>query len=423
MPINQQAPNSQSVTEDIESISNLIERSVDSIDELSISSLYAESAGRTPAGKFLRERAVMLRGLVNEIDRPILKGFATQMLDTMAGWFEDPEVLCCLINAIWTSYQASQEQQGKTGFSVDLKVADTDFGDWLDTLIVFIDFIIAFLTRDLKQLVLFIPDFIKELFGAVMGAILLILQETLYTIRDSVLQSVLDWIDESVDAGALWAGCLPMQQFLDIIKRYVSDYGLFAEIMAKIRGWLSGKKSDWSKQAASLVGNTKDLEFLYWLRDLLIKLKQAVINFDLCVEYAYVPDNNYAGDPATPPDIDVPPPPLGDDSYNGNPDAPASQRVPLIVGDDGRTVTISETDSRLKDGDIPTTSDRNNRAQNGTYISRLSNDSIANFIKQNYGFSNDVVEQAMNRTTDGCPGFPGDEDLKSYLERIRNRNI
>ena len=417
MPISQQGPNPQSVTDNIESLSNLIERSVDSVDGLSLQSLYSESAGRTQTGKFLRERATMLRGLVNEIDKPVLKGFATEMINTMAGWFEDPEVLCCLINAIWTSYQSTKNQSGKQGLAYNLQVADTDFGAFLDTLIVFIDFIIAFITRDLKTLVFFIPDFIKEIFGTLMGAILLILQETLYTIRDSVLQSILDWIDESVEADALWAACLPMQQFIDIIKRYVSDYGLFAEIMAKIRGWLSGKKIKWRMQAEQLVPTTKDLEFLMWLRDLLVKLKTAVINFDLCVEYAYVPDNNYAGDPNDPAPIVVPPPPLDSDDAIVNSDAPAEKRVPVIIGDDGRTVTISDTDSRIKDSDL-----KNNRLHNGTYISRLSNDSIRNFVQNNYGFSGNVVEQALKRTTDGCPGFPGDQDLKSYLDRIRNRN-
>lgn len=412
MPANQQSANPNNINEDIQSVSRIIEQSIDAVDNLSIQSLYSQTAGRTQVGTYLRERATILRGLVNEIDRPILKSFANDMISTMAGWFEDPEVLCCLINALWVAYQENEP----LAESRESKLADSKFGEFLDKLIAFIDLIIAFLTQDLKKLVFFIPDFIKEIFSALMGAILLVLQETLYTIRDSVLQSILDWIDDSVDGGSLWAQCLPMQQFLDILKKHVHDYGLFAELMEKIRGFVSGKKSSFGQMAKELVPNAKDLEFLFWMRDLLVKLKQAVVNFELCVEYAYVPNNTYANDPVDPAATNAADLTLDPNNAVVNPDAPPEARVPLIVSDDGQTVVLSDTDARLRTGDLQT-------SINGTYITRLSNDSVANFIKNNYGFSNSVVEQAMNKVTDGCPGFPGGQELKDYLDRIRNRNL
>jgi len=421
---NQQQPNPNNITENLDSISNILEQSSDAINDLSIGSLYSSTLGnrRTRIGKFLNERSAILRGLVNEIDKPILKSFATEMLNTMAGWFNDPEVLCCLINAIWISYQTTINPNSQE--KIELMIADTGFGKFLDTLIVFIDFMIAFISRDLRKIIIFIPDFIKEIFGALMGAILLLLQETLYTIRDSILQSIMDWIDDSVKGGSLWAGCLPFQQFLDIIKKYISDYGLFDEIMDKIRGFVAGERSSWKRQLdAALIAQNKNLEFLRWFRDLLVKLKQAVINFDLCVEYAYIPDNVYAGDPAESSNTNAADIILDPDSALVNPDAPAGQRVPLIVGDDNRTVTVGDTDSRLKDSDFGSTDPRNKLAQNGTYIARLSNDSVANFIKQNYGFSGDSIEQSMKKVSDGCAGFPGGQDLKNYLDRIRNKNI
>ncbi len=420
MQANQKQANPESISTDIESVSRLLNQSVDNLSELSLQSLYSNASGRTRSGKFLREKAVLLRGLVNEIDRPILKSFATDMINTMAGWFDDPEVLCCLINAIWTSFQATKTQT--VGLKEKLTIGDTGFGSFLDMLIVFVDFIIAFITRDLKQIVLFIPDFIREIFGAVMGSILLLLQETLYTIRDSLLQSLLDWVDDSVDSDSLWAKCLPMQQFLNLIKTYISDYGLFAEVMEKIRGWLSGKKTDWSMKAEKLVPMTKDLEFLRWFRDLLVKLKRAVINFELCVEYAYVPNNTTTNGGSTEPsqityrDVAL------NTSAVTTTNTLAKQRVPLIVGDDNKTITISDKDSRIRDDDILRTTNNTRTTNNGTYISRLSNDSIVNFVKNNYGFSSDVVEQSLKKVSDGCPGFPGGQELKSYLDRIRNRN-
>lgn len=420
MAANQQQSNLNNINNEIESISNIIEQSSDAINNLSLGSLYSTATGRTRVGKYLSERAAILRGLVNEVDNPIIKGFANEMLQTMAGWFNDPEVLCCLIQAIWVSYQSTVNPDNEE--RVELTIADTEFAKYIDRLIVFIDFIIAFVSRDLRNIVSFIPDFIKEIFGALMGAILLLLQETLYTIRDSVLQSIMDWIDEKVQGGSLWAGCLPFQQFLDIIKKYLHDYGLFDEIMDKIRGFVSGKKNSFRK-ALPLVAQTKTLEFLKWFRDLLVKLKQATINFDLCVETAYVPDNTYADDPVDPTDTNAADTTLDPDSATVNPNVAAEERVPLIVGDDNKTVTISDNDSRIRDGDLPITDARNRRSQNGAYIRRLSNDSIANFIANNYDFSQAAVEQALKKSTDGCPGFPGGQDLSNYLNRIRNRNI
>jgi len=418
MAANQQQANPNSINQDIESVTRIIDQADDAINNLSLQSLYSTTAGVTPAGRYLSERAVILRGLVNEIDKPILKSFATEMLNTMAGWFNDPEVLCCLINAIWISYQSTINPKNQE--TRELIIADTGFGKFLDKLLVFTDFILAFISRDLQAIIIFIPDFIKEIFGALMGAILLLLQETLYTIRDSVLQSIMDWIDESDDASKLWTKCLPFQQFLDIVKTYVSDYGLFDEIMDKIRGFLSGKKSYWSKQA-DIVAQNKNIEFLKWFRDLLINLKRAVVNFDLCVEYAYIPDNKYAGDPDDPSDTNAADIILDPDLGLVNPEVLAKQRVPIIVGDDNKTITLSDTDSRIRF--TQTTDERNRQAQNGTYIARLSNDSIASFIKNNYGFSGDAVEQSMKKATDGCAGFPGGQDLKNYLDRIKNRNI
>lgn len=421
MAANQQGPNPSTINGEIESVTNLLTSSIDEINNLSLQSLYSNTAGRTPVGRFLRERATLLRGLVNEVDNPILKSFATEMLDTMSGWFNDPEVLCCLIQAIFETYQASVNPDNQE--IVTLSLEDTEFGDFLDKLIAFIDLIIAFVSRDLRSIVFFIPDFIKEIFGALMGAILLVLQETLYTIRDSVLQSILDWIDESVDGGQLWAACLPFQQFLDILKKYVSDYGLFAEIFEKIRGFISGKKSSFSREARLLAQLNKDLEFLRWFRDLLVKLKRAVVNFDLCVEHTYIPDNTYAEDPDESTPTDAADVVLTPDEYASNTEVPPDQKVPIVVSDDGRTVAISDTDARLRAGDLPISDNpAQARTQNGAYITRLSNDSVANFIKNNYDFSPEVVEQAINKVSADCPGFPGGRDLKNYLDRIRNRN-
>jgi len=216
------------------------------------------------------------------LDVPILKGLAIDMLSVMANWFHDPKVICCLIQAIWSTYAISAFKNKQNTFSL----VDTKFGDYLDTLISFLDLIIILLSNDIRKFVFFIPDFIKEITSGVMGAILLVMQETLFALRDSVINTILNWINSGIDNGNVWAKCLPFKQFLDVIKKYISDYGFIANIMEKIKGWVAGLQLKWGTHA-KIVPNVNDLEFLYWLRDLLIKLKNALINFDLCVDYSF----------------------------------------------------------------------------------------------------------------------------------------
>lgn len=368
-------------------------------------------------GRNLSIRVELLRGMVNKVDRPILRQMGVDMLSIMAAWLQDPEILCCLIHAIWSSYTTAMGEPER-----QLRIADTKFGQFLDMFITMIDLIIILLTDDIRKFSLFFPDIIKELVNGILGAILLVLQETLYALRDSVVAVIFHWLD-SRDTQATWARCLPVKDLLNILKKYVHDHGLLATLFEKIKGFTSGLRMEWAANA-QLPVNAKDLEFLYWLRNLLIKLKQAVLNFDFCVDYEFVAPSDSA-----------------DQAQVG------AQRVatadvrrtetPIFtqVADNDRTQGYTTGADGTVIVDPTAVAD-----DNGVWISRVSNSFIREFLHKEYDLPYDAIDNTITRTTaantvqgtqvsgttaqaiqDLCSFTPTAKETLSWMLNIRNR--
>jgi hypothetical protein len=374
-------------------LSQILDIGADKLQNVSINDLTLGSTSR-----FLAERSKLLSSTIGLVDKPILKGLATDMINVMSGWLSNPETLCCIIQGLWSIHTDSNKTY---------TLQDTKFGDFLDSLIAFIDLIIVLLTQDIRKLVIFFPDFIKEIMKMVMGAILLLIQETLFAVRDSVINTLLEWLRSKSNTGdKIWAQCLPLSQMLKIIQRYISDYGIIADLMEKIKGWVSGQKSD-ASDLAKVLPNIKDLEFLKWLRDLLVKLKQATINFDLCVEQEFFPN-------------DVVPALTG--STNNDPITIATGQqlirgpvpiaaIPNIMSFDNGQIAVNG--SKIPVGDQ--TPD-----QLGKWRSRISQDSIVTFGEKYMGIPREIMENAYTKISDQdiggllgpnssnldpCPGF------------------
>lgn len=412
------APNSHSANSqpDIEGFSRGLEDAIGRVGSITVRDVLGISLFERVTQKNVNE-TVILKDMISKIDQPILKGLAMDTITVLSNWFNDPETVCCLIQGIWSMYAASNETP-----PTDFRLADTDFVKWLDVLISFIDLIIVLLTSDLKKLELFIPDFIKEITNAIIGAILLVLQETLFALRDSIINRILAEIDDAADQNSIWAKCLPLQQLLDVIKRYVSDYGLFAELFEKIKGFISGKVGDFGRlKDLGLPKNVRDLEFLYWFRDLLLKLKQATLNFDLCVFYGNAatggntnpeddPDNSVGNGGI-----------LASDSQIRRPNPSEVQGLKLAA--DG---TILEDRAQARENTIPI----------------LTNSSVRTFLNKYYGFPLDVVDNVLTGTTSDdnvqgtninsnrisdinadCPNSPSPEEIVKWALRVRNRNL
>lgn len=435
MPLSNKQPNSQI---DIDQFSSNADALFQNALQPSISKLLD-----TP-GRLLSERMELLRHQANEIDRPILKQFATDMVSVMSSWLDDPEVLCCLIQGIWSAYTSTKEEIDD--FRREISLNQTEFGKFIDTMITFIDFIIVFLTQDIKKLSLLIPDIIKELMDSIMGMVLLIIQETLFSLRDSAIGKIFGWMDEW-DTNKVWSKCLPLKQMIDILKRYVHDYGLLANLLEKIKGFTSGKKSDWAKRSKLALSNAKDLEFLYWLRDLLMKLKKAMINFDFCIEYEFV------ARPLGEDDGDGFGPGAGDDGFHSDLPANGLGKSNTRDPDISQGYGVASDNTILIDNDPKTNNDKyqtsdNNVGSNnsnietsdGRYITRVSNSFIREFIHKEYGIPYEVIENTITRGSssdhiqgtnvtsdyenvilDRCSNTPTGQEIVRFMLNLKNR--
>lgn len=415
MALQTQGPNSQI---DIDQFSTGVRTVFNTIENPSISNITGLIG--TP-GKELQKRASLLSQMVNDLNNPILKGLATDMISVMTSWLEDPKVLCCLIQGIWAAYVAKNE---KLTVSASLKLADTGFGKFLDHLITLIDFIIILLTQDIKRIVFFIPDFVKEIMTAVMGAVLLLIQEVSFALRDSILEIIFVWID-TWDTEKTWSKCLPLKQMINILKKYIHDYGILAEIFEKTKGYVAGLRMKFNPLAKTLVPNIKDLEFLYWLRDLFIKLKRAALNFDLCVDYEFVPS-------------------AGTTDKNNNNQILKTRYISDIINPNQENLGDIKTQQGYtigSDGTILVDKDNLNN-NNGNWVPRLSNSFLREFIHKEYNIPYDVIDNTITRGTSGdniqgtlinsssaftiqdrCSNTPSSEDAVQWILNLRNRLI
>lgn len=407
MAINQ-GPNSKLDLDQFSTGVNNVFNAIDHPDILKILS--------TP-GKELKKRSKLLSEMVNNLNRPILKVMANDMISVMVSWLDDPQILCCLIQGIWSAYVA---RNVKLNESSTIKLADSDFGKFLDHMISFLDFIIIFLTQDIKRITFFIPDFVSEIMTAIIGAILLLIQETAFALRNSVLSVIFEWID-SWDSEKVWSKCLPLKQMINVLKKYIHDYGLLADIFEKIKGYVSGLRSKFEPLSKTLVPNIKDLEFLYWLRDLFVKLKRATLNFDLCVDYEFTPT-------AIKPN---------DNKALGKVNIRYVDQISSTNRDNIGNVNEQQGYTTGSDGTILVDRDK---IVNGNYVPRLSNSFLREFIHKEYNIPYDVIENTITRGTSGdhiqgtnvtstvanliqdrCSNTPTADETVQWILNIRSR--
>lgn len=426
MPLsNPKGPNSN---EDVARIDQM----TSSAEELFNQPLHVTlNAGPNSLGMALKQRALLLEELSNRVDKPILRGLTTDILNVLSSWFQDPEVVCCIIQAIIDMYYAEKYKYEPIPTQT-FTFADSNFVKFLDGLIKFIDLILVLLKEDIPGFIFQVPDFMKEIMSAVLGCIILVLSETLYVLRDSVIQNILQWIDELGDQNNPWLDCLPIKRLFDVVKTYIHDYGFLANLFEKIKGFISEKESvfGFMTKGAGLPYQIDNLEFLKWFRDLLIKMKHATISFDMCIQFDYIQDKTRTNDIVevkksgfTGSRIPI------EENIDEEDKRPAPDKVNVVQHDDG-TISINNRPN-ANDGQ---TGDQGK----GYWRARASSGTIRK-LGSMYGFPADIMDQAYNSYTEGdigtvldsdgnsaknnvCPGLPGGEELLKYLRRRYNKN-
>lgn len=403
--MNNKAANSQI---DIDQFSTGVNNLFNKIENPSIINIVG-----TPAQE-LQKRTMLLGEMVDNLNRPILKGMADDMISVMVSWLNDPEVLCCLIQGIWAAYAAKN-----ININASIKLSDSDFGKFLDHLITALDFIIIFLTQDIRRITFFIPDFVKEIMNAIMGAILLLLQETCFALRNSIISIIFKWMD-SWDTEKTWSKCLPLKQMINIFKKYFHDHGMLADLLEKIKGYTAGLRTKFEFLANITVPNIKDLEFLYWLRDLFVRLKMASLNFDLCVDYEFIPSTENTDSKIS--EI------TKTSKYITDVSSPESSQRNLS---DFQGYTIAGDGSLIIDRE---------KSSNGNWLPKLSNGFLRDFIHKEYNIPYDIIDNTITRTTsadniqgsnitsdyenilvDKCANTPTSKEILKWILDIKNR--
>lgn len=434
MAINPNLPNSLS---DVERYSQAVTNNVDlafgRIGKLTVKDVIGGNIGDRLLEKNLgTNTSVLLESLINDLDRPMLKGLLMDTITVVGNWFDNPQVLCCLIQGIWAMHASSYSNTDLANLLKDggSNIAGSNFAKWLDLLVSFVDLLISFIGTDIKKISIMIPDMIKEISNGVIGAVLLVLQEVLFTLRDSAIAKIIWEIDNAAESSlnmkTIWAKCVPFADLLDVIKKYVSDYGLFSELFEKIKGFVSGKVGDFGyMKTLNFPKNVKDLEFLYWFRELLIKLKQASINFDLCVNYHAAVPNGVLNPEDKSPTKTTTNDGGGGGGGRGGGDTPPY--VPgLITGPNGTILSNNETQQEQRDNILPV----------------LTNSSVRGFLNKYYGLPLDVVDNLLvgSSPTDSihgtninarnlsavnadCPNSPTPEAIVRWALRVKNRNL
>jgi len=357
----------------------------------------------------------LLRKLTEDIDRPLFKTLATDMINFLGSFYGSEEVLCCLLKNILIMAGAGETinewreavkkfKENLTGEEEDLSneykisVSDLAFVKTLDEMIFVIDTIIVFLELDVQDVVFPILDFSHLLSSAILGMLIISMQEIVFTMRDTAIAWVVNSLVQNVGNQA-WLKCLPFIDFIKILRRYIHDYGFLDRLFNLMNGYIgeSYKKLD-KYRKTDILENIRMLEFLKWLRDILVKMKRASINWELCVDLDFDmdPDRNKTEVESVYDDFIV--------NY-------LTGKITLGYPADNLNITLGDDNTILNNIDNPifdkSKVDKNYRPP--------SNSEIRNFLVGSMGIPSEIADQmtGLTNATDNVQGTLSRDPMKT----------
>jgi len=344
----------------------------------------------------------LLNRLVTEVDNPILKDLMRDMTNLLSSMYGSPDTLCCLIKNIFLSVAGANDIENYKKLQETLRGSDGDkenlsslnpfasgsAGDSLDSLIFIIDAIILFLEMDIKDFVFPSLDFSAMLMESVMSALMMVLQEIIFTLRDTAINWILQTVQDNLgNSPAL--KCLPFMDLIRFIRTYLHDYGVtgkfFNWFKKLIDGFISNRKLKWQNVVdQDIIDRTKVLDFLKSVRSLLVQLKSATLDIFMCIDV----DDQLPDQGLTPSETGENDPWFG--LFKGMPSDNNNQNGSLsnlnaIVGDNG---TILRDSSGASTG-----------AGNQSPYSAPSNNEISNFLQKQLGLSPELANQLTGFTS------------------------
>ena len=242
--------------------------------------------------------------MITQIDTPILKDLMTDMSNLLSSMYGSPEVLCCLIKNIFLSvagandlenYRTLQELLRGDPSSVTDEELDSlnpfnssSVAGSIDSLIFIIDAIIIFLEMDLQDFVIPTLDFSSMMMESIVSALVMILQEIIFTLRDTAINWILQTVQDNLgESPAL--KCIPFMDLIRFIRKYLHDYGLtgkfFNWFKKLIDGFISNRKLHWQQVVEKeTMDKAWAIDFLKSLRSLLVSLKDATLDISMCID-------------------------------------------------------------------------------------------------------------------------------------------
>lgn len=310
--------------------------------------------------------------------------WAQQFLDSVAfiltDWWEDPKTLCCLIKNLG----AISDSIGK-----GLKVARVNSQyNFFNELIALIDLIIAFLEIRYGKGLTFDLDIANLLSTAMIGAMIALLQSRLNDLRNKNIRDIKKILEKNINGALL--KCLPLTNLIDfIIKFLYSDQGLFALFKRYIRDYLNSLQLIFNQKLnKAMAANMKDIDQLKRLRIFLVNLRDAMINFEMCIE-----DTTQQG--------------IESDSIRRQ-----------GIGDARSTLSQSK---QLTEGDESTGDSGTSRGRQG--VSFPTDNEVFNFLTKRMGYSQERANQVVTfgKSTSqvgGNTGGDGDRPVSNPLTQI-----
>lgn len=374
----------------------------------------------------------MLEMTTRDIDKPVLKSLANDMIGVLGSFYMSEEALCCLIkNLLMTagltdklleyndwifSLRNNSDIEQINGLYINednfkFVMSETNLAKGIDALIAVIDIIITFLNLDLKDIVFPSLDFIREITEATIGFLCIAIQEIIFTMRDSGIQYIINKINEVTDREN-YAKCFPFMDFMSILKKYIHDYGLAKKLSDLIQGFIGDGINKFKKKFdAELPKNVKLIEMLKYIKFILNKIKEAVFSWEYCIFLNQDPD-------------------VGGET-NANANNPYFKYLQDIINTSPGTNNLNNNNFLIADNDtiLQNVEDgSSNSYENGqNSINVPTNDEVRSFLQNYMGLTADRTDQLLgdgdargtgNGVGNSCGNILSAKDMSSIFELI-----
>lgn len=250
-------------------------------------------------------------GGINNIYKSSTNKLFGNLGDILNAWWHDPKTLCCLIKSLAAlavtagkkiqnavdpnkktdtsgeSFSTAYNQIITKYFNGNGKADLTELtgtSDFFDKMIAILKIVRSFLAQDLNFNFALNIDLGLSMSKASIGALMALLTALQQMLQDKIYAKMMSWVNEYVGSGL--RQCLPFEQLLRLIAQWMTGPdGIFKYIEQYVNAYMIGFQTN-TQYGFNEADKIKmmDLASLDKLIDLLSKLRDAMLNMELCIE-------------------------------------------------------------------------------------------------------------------------------------------